>query len=290
MIVAEVSLAMILVVGAALMVSSFEKLVHVDTGLHTDHVLTMDVYFTGTACGGKTPEKCQSLFADALDRIRSLPGVQHAAVTRGFALEGGEYGMRSLHVQGRPGDLASGTAIIYHSVTPDYFEILGISILKGRDFNSGDRYGSPRVALVNESFARAYLSADPLGKLISVATDKSGNPEWMQVVGLVSDDRDFKLKEKPEPLYFIPTWQDQSNGLANFILRASGDPMAVAAAAERQIWDIDKNAPIQDVDTLDRTVARSVAEPKFQAALLASFGTLGLLLAVVGIYGAIPTL
>ena len=124
MIVAEVSLAMILVVGAALMVSSFEKLVHVDTGLHTDHVLTMDVYFTGTACGGKTPEKCQSLFADALDRIRSLPGVQHAAVTRGFALEGGEYGMRSLHVQGRPGDLASGTAIIYHSVTPDY---LGIS-------------------------------------------------------------------------------------------------------------------------------------------------------------------
>jgi predicted permease len=289
----EVALSVILGVGALLMVHSFERLIHVDTGLRTDHVLTMHVTWSDGICGYKTPEKCKIAAAEALDGIRSLSGVRVAAISRGFALLGGGYVMSNLYLEGRSEDQlivrreTTGPFLDYHTVTSDYFDAVGIRLLAGRDFNTADIEGSPHVAVVNESFARAFISANPLGKRFAVAKDKSGGPEWIQIVGLVSDDRDFALREGPEPLYYAPAAQDGFYGVEDFIVRTSGDPLALAPVIEKQIWAVDKDAPIQDLKTLDQKVADSVAEPRFQTSILSSFGALGFLLAVVGIYGVI---
>jgi predicted permease len=291
LIVAEVALAVVLVLGAGLMLTSFEKLVHVDTGLRTDHVLTAQVMFSDAVCGYKTPEKCRVASDQVLDRIRSIPGVQRVAASLGFALLGGNYVMSHLYVNGSPDDkLASvgestGSMIGYHSVTPGYFEILGIRFLGGRNFNDGDSANSPRVAIVNQKFAGTFLTGDPMGQRIAFDKDKNGIPQWMEIVGEVADDRDFALKVGAAPLFYAPATQINFLGVDDFLVRTTENPMALAPAIEKQIWSVDKDAPIPTIQSLDRHISESVAQPRFQASLLACFGALGLLLAVVGIYG-----
>jgi len=291
LIISEVALALVLVLAAGLMVRSFERLVHVDTGLHTDHVLTMDVIFSDAVCSVKTPEKCLLAYTQVLDRLRSVSGVRQAATSLGFALLGGNYAMGHLYVDGSPDDQlpahanVAGSSIAYHSITPGYFEIFGIRFLQGRNFDSGDLASSPRVAIVNQQFARLFLTGDPIGQRIAFTKDKIGNPEWMQIVGEVADDRDFALKVEPAPMFYTPSAQDMFVGTGNFLVRTEADPIALKAVLEKQIWSVDKDAPILEVRTMDQNISDSVAQPRFQSFLLAFFGLLALLLAMVGIYG-----
>ena len=291
LVAAEVSLAVIVVLGAALMVRSFEKLMHVDTGIRTDHVLTMHVMFSHAVCGMKTSDACVGPYEDVLRRIQSLSGVQSAAISQGFALMGGSYVVDDLYVEGSPDNRMAtkgatiGPYLSHHTITPSYFETVGIRLLQGRDFTNADTDTSDHVAIVNRKFASDFLTGNPLGQRIAVKKDKAGNPQWMQIVGVVSDDRDTSLKKDPEPLYYQPIRQVGYYGVGNFVIRASGNPLAIAPAVEKQVWAVDSNAPIEGIRTMDQNVANSAAEPRFQASLLASFGALGLLLAVAGIYG-----
>jgi predicted permease len=289
LVVLEISLALILVLSAALMLRSFEKLIHVETGVRTDHVLTMSASFSDAACGFRTPEKCELTNAEILNRIRSLPGVQHASISQGFALMGGAYGVSDLYVEGAPDEqlaVQGDRMLMQHHVTPGYFETLGIPILEGRDFKAADDSRAASVAIVNQAFARVFLHSAPLGTHIAVEKDKNGNPRWMQIVGIVRDDRDFKLSEGPKPLYYAPLAQGGALGFGNILVRTQRpDPLSLVPEIEKQIWTVDKNAPIQDITTLDRKVSDSVAEPRFQTSLIGSFGGVGLLLAIVGIHG-----
>ena len=288
LVIVEVALAVVLVVGAALTLRSFEKLLHVDTGLRTDRVLTMHVHFGHSVCSYETPVKCELANEEILDGIRSLPGVELAAASLGFPMTGG-YGISSLYVEGQQkNQLTSAFGEnnpLTHTVTPDYFAALGMRLLKGRDFNSSDTRNSPPVAIVNQSFALLYLAGDPLGKRFSTSEDKNGHHKWIEVVGVVSDDRDMGLRTEPTPLCYRPAGQSDSG--SDFIVRTTGDPMALAEAVQKQIWAVDKNAPISELATMDEVVARQTAGDRFQTALLGAFGALGLVLAVVGIYGVI---
>ena len=291
LVAAEVSLAVILVLGAALMVRSFEKLMHVDTGIRSDHVLTMLVVFSDGVCGAKTPDACAGPYEDVLGRIESLPEVQSAAISQGYALMGGRYVVSDLYVEGSPDNQMAtkgahlGSFLSHHAVTPSYFETMGIRLLAGRDFTSADTDTSVRVAIVNQKFAADFLSGNPLGQRVAVTKDKTGNLEWMQIVGVVSDDRDASLEGAPEPLFYQSARQVGYWGTRNFVIRTSGNPLAIAPAIEKQVWAVDKNAPIEGIRTMDQNIANSAAEPRFETSLLASFGGLGLLLAVAGIYG-----
>jgi putative ABC transport system permease protein len=288
----EVSLALILVLGAALMLQSFEKLIHVDTGIRTDHVLVMNASSMDQVCSYKSPaEQCEAAKTEILRRIRSLPGVQMAALSQGYALLGGGYAVSDLYVEGSPDNLMVaqgaklGPSLLYHAITPDYFEILGIRVLAGRKFNDRDSAASPPVAIVSKTFAEMFLPADPLGKRIAVSKDKQGNAKWIEVVGVVSDDRDTRPQLDPAPLYYLPASQYGYSNVSDYIVRTSQDPVALAPAIEKQIWSVDKDAPIRGIRTMDQSVAISVAEPRFETSLLVSFGVMGLLLSIVGVYG-----
>jgi putative ABC transport system permease protein len=289
LVIVQVALAVILVIGAALMARSFDKLIHVDTGIRTDHVLTMKVWLSPSVCNYNTPVQCELANQEILSRIQTLSGVQYAAISLGVPMEGG-YGMGdTLYIEGRQENSitseSSEDAPITHTVTPDYFSALGIRILEGRDFNSGDTRNSPHVAIVNQSFARRYLPGNALGKRFSTRAETGGDRKWTEVVGVVSDDRDIGLAHGSTPLCYFPATQGDIG--SDIIVRTTSIPMALAAAVKKEIWEVDKNAPVSDVASMNELVARQSAGDRFLTTLLGSFGALGLLLAVVGIYGVI---
>ena len=328
LVVLEVALAVIVVVGGALMARSFYRLTRVNTGVRADHVLTMRVQLPDLACndkgrakakqlgGKKASEHTRKRHADStaeqstvthecaalatknvLDGIRSLPGVQRAALSESGPLEGGsvttsfhypgEGPGTGLFIEGRQGNQLVSGDIEGRPVTPGLFAALGIRLLKGRDFGPGDLRGSPPVAIVSQSFAAKYIPGNPLGKRFSTSEDKNGHHEWMEIIGVVNDVRDHAVKEfvSGRAVYYTPFWF--ANNQWEIIVRTSTNPMAMVPAMERVVRSVDKDAPITKIETVDQIIADSAAEPRFQTALLGAFGVLGLLLAIIGIYGVI---
>jgi predicted permease len=291
LVVVEIALAVILVVGATLVARSLQKLLSVKLGFRTDHIVTMDANFSKSTCDSDNPTKtlagCKAAVSDVLQRMSSISAVQSASVSSVIPLTGWDPAVE-LKIEGRAEEfsLDSGAMISTRAISPDYFRTFDIPLLSGRGFSSADTSGSQRVAIVNEAFAKKYLNGRALGRRIS--TRKDSNPEWMEVIGVVASTHDTSLEE-PHPLdeIYIPYTQQNHVDDTYFIARTSADPAVMIPALRRAVWSEDKNAPITDVLTMDQIVADSVAEPRFQALLLGSFGALGLILALVGIYGVI---
>jgi putative ABC transport system permease protein len=289
--VLEVSLAVILVSGATLTARSLAKLTSVNLGFRTDHILTMKANFGKSICDGGKAEKlaaCRAAVDDTLGKIRGITGVEAAAVVSTVPLETWSI-TTNLQIAGAAKELSlgSGEVIADRLISPGYFRAMGIRLLGGRQFNDADMAGSTRVCIVDQTFARKYMGNRALGQRISSTKDTKGNPEWREVVGVVSEARDYALQGAPRAEIYIPFGQVSYFRAANFIVRSTAPPMAIAPAVKRAIWAVDKNAPITDLATMDQIVADSVAGPKFQTILLGAFGSLGLLLAMVGIYGVI---
>ena len=325
LVILEVALAIIVVVGGALMARSFYKLSRLDTGVRADHVLTMSVNLSNLPCsdksgveadqlGNKQPSqgkqsrptkssadqsaetRCATLAAETiLDGVRSIEGVQTAALSQGTVFQAGGVDTPGLHYPGGPQDLGlyveglgreqlARAGVASHPVTPDFFAATGIRLVKGRKFEPRDLNG-PQVAIVSQSLAREYIPGDPLGKRFSVSEDNNGNHQWVEIVGVVNDVRDRAVKDGSGPVYYTPFWfaSDQWE----IIVRASTNPMAMVPAIERVVRSVDSDAPITKIETADQIIANSAAEPRFQTALLGSFGALGLILAIIGIYGVI---
>jgi predicted permease len=290
LVVVEIALAVILVIGATLVARSFEKLTSVNLGFRTDHIITMDANFSKSICDEDSPKSlpgCKAAILDVLDRMRRISGVQNAAVTSQPPLSWGWALNLQFEGQTQSISLGSGVMIADRSVSPGYFQTLGIPLLSGREFSGADTADSQRVAIVDEAFAKKYFGSEALGHRISTQNDDKNNPEWMEIVGVVATSRDTNLEESPVGEIYRPYSQIDYQQDANFIARTSADPAVMLPALRRAIWSADKEAPITDVMTMDQLVAASVSEPRFQAILLGSFGALGLLLSMVGIYGVI---
>ncbi len=292
LVVFEIALAVILVIGATLDARSFQKLLTVKLGFRTDHIVTMDADFGGRICDARNPKTlsgCKAALLDVLHRMQSISGVQSAAVASGIPVEnwGGiipdlQIGGRAQHVL-----LAGGQTILNRFVSPDYFRALGIPLVAGRDFTDADTDGSQRVAIVDSTFADKYFGGRALGHRISGDKDTKGNPEWTEIVGVAASVHDTDLPKPATGEVYEPYAQATDFHQTYFVARTSKDPMAMVPALRRAIWSEDKNAPVTDVITMDQLVRLTVAEPKFQALLLGSFGAFGLILAMVGIYGVI---
>ena len=286
LIISEVALSVALLFGSVLMIRSFVKLISVPLGLRTDHILTMFVQLDPSTC--KEGPQCNEAFKQMLARIRSLPGVQSAAGANYPPLEGGGITI-PVSVEGQtataPGQPSPSARDI--QVDPSYFSVLGIPLLGGRNFTAADSQSAPAVGIVNQAFARKFLSGDALGKHLLNGWDKKKNPVWLTIVGLVRDARDEYPWKPPEPELYHPFGQTNSFPSGCLFVRTAMNPGALISAIREQVWAVSKNAPITDMQTMDQIVSKSVAEPRFQTFLLASFGGLGLILAVVGIYGVI---
>src|SRR5690348_6591823 len=291
LVVFEITLAVILVVGATLVARSFQKITSVDLGFRTDHIIAMNTNFSKSVCDPDNPKTlagCKAAVAEALQRTRSVSGVEQAAVVSSVPLEGWGV-LTTLRIEGQAQELSlsSGAVIGTRSVSPGYFQTFGIPQLGGRGFSDVDTGTSQRVAIVDETFARKYLGGSALGRRISDDEDAKHNPIWMQIVGVVATAHDNSLERTPAGEVYMPFAQIDHLQDANFIARTEANPAAMLPALRQAIWSVDKDAPITDVYTMDQIASDSVAEPRYQAVLLGSFGALGLILAMVGIYGVI---
>ncbi len=285
LVVSEVALAVVLLIGAALMLKSFSRLTHSSPGFRTDHALTAEISLP--AAKYDSEEKQREFFSGLLSRVQSLPGVQSAALMT-VPLLGDYLSMTPFSVEGQPAkDSRYEPYFEMQVVSPNYFQAAGIPLLAGRAFGENDTKNSPSVVIVNETLARRYWPArQAVGKRLSRETDKDAQPLWLEIVAVAGDTRDVSLTTLPKAEIYLPSSQAASASM-NILVRAKADTTALEPALRDAVWSVDRDQPVQSMATLDQAVAHSEAEPKFHTLLLGIFAALGLAITLVGIYGVI---
>jgi putative ABC transport system permease protein len=279
-----VALALMLLVGGALLWKSFVRVTGVDLGFQPDRMLMVRVNLPGRHYpdGGRR----LAFFQELAQRVTRLPGVQSAGFTFSGPMRGG-WGSDYQTPDG-PGSEPDYRArdADFEPVSPRYFETLGIPILKGRAFTPADKEGAHLVAIVNQVLARKIF---PHGDAIGHRIRKGGQSGWETIVGVVGEVHLQSQTEKVNPQVYFPAAQTSLYPvpLADFAIRTSGAPLGIVRDVQRQVWTIDKDQPLTRVETLEEVVSASVAERRFQAALLLLFAGVALALAVVGVYGVI---
>lgn len=284
LVIGEVALALVLVIGAALALRSFAYLRSVDVGFRPDHLLTLTISLPA----GKFTNPGQSVayVRQIISLARSVPGVQNASASL-YAPLSGLKGESTVHTDVTP-QTAPTESTEANSVTPGYFQTLGIPLIAGREFTEEDTENAPGVYVVNRAFAREFFGhANPLGRRMWTNKDANHNPKWGTIIGEVGDTRDQATKDAPEPEFFAPYYHAKQVEGASLVVRTRADPLAVVSAIRERIWSLDRAQPIEDIRTMDQLVANSNAAPRFQTILLSIFGAVGLLLAIIGIYGVV---
>ncbi|MEP7381628.1 MAG: ABC transporter permease [Gemmatimonadota bacterium] len=277
LVVAEVALAMMLVVGGSVMTRSFLALLAVDPGFRADHTLV----FNYTLSSDRHPEYLQQ-YQQILERVRAIPGVEAAASIKDAPLRGvGERVGFTIPGQAIPAGQEGPTAAALH-VSDDIFRTLGTPIKAGREFAPTDRAGAPLVLVVNEAFARRWFpSENALGKSLGL-----GRGVLAEIIGVVADIRQQAVGEEAEPTIYVHA---QQNGRVrmNLIVRTQGDPLAMTGVVRDAIHSVDRLQAITAVFTLDQALHDAVARPRLLMILMAAFGMLGLTLGALGLYGVL---
>jgi putative ABC transport system permease protein len=282
-VVAELSIALVLLVGAGLLIKTFWNLRSVEPGFRPDHLLTMRVELPEARYQAVAP---QTRFRkQSLDAINSLPGVQAAMVSE-LPLSGDSLDHDFL-IDGRP-PIAPGDepSVETRSIMGNYFQTMQIPLRLGRDFVSADfQDKGPEVGIVNDTLVKQFFpNEDPLGKRIRFARDTQ--IQWITVVGVVGDVKHFGLDLPEQPALYTPYTQINSwKRWMTVVARTQSNPESMAQAVKQQIWKIDSQLPITKVKTMNDVAAASFAARRFNMLLLGLFATLALVLAAVGIYG-----
>jgi predicted permease len=286
LVVAEVALALVLLVGAGLMYRSVSRLMEVAPGIDASHVVTMQVIVPRGASADST---LALSYDQTIAAVRQLPGVSSAAITSQLPLSGDVdgYGIEALSLpESRNG--AAGSALRY-AVTDDYFKTMGIPLRKGRLLDQSDRSGSRIAVLINESLARRLFGdRNPIGERLRFGPQIGDNQPWDEVVGVVGDVKHYGLAASaPDAFYIVPSqwgWVDNTQTL---VVRATGDAAALVPAIKRAVWSVNQNRPIQRVRTMDSFVSASAGARRFVLLVIETFAIAALILAAVGLYGVI---
>jgi len=279
LVVAEIAVALVLLVGSSLLVRSFAALSRVDTGIDTRNLLTFDVKLTGPRAEYQARQV--EFYAALQRRLEAVPGVVSAGSAVTLPIGGDDFGTTYL-VEGRPAPRPGYEPHAgYDMVMPGYFKAMGIPLRSGRDARESDTRTSPRVILVNEALARQqWPGEDPIGRRIRFGDEG----EWMTVVGVVGDIRHLGPAVPPRPELYQPSSQRSFPFMA-FVVRTNGDPYAMVPTLRRAAAELDPALPLANVKTMEDHVARALARPRFVSTLVTAFGALALTLAIVGIYG-----
>src|SRR5262249_21163607 len=235
-----------------------------------------------------TVAKTNDLYSRALERFRSLPGVEIAALTNKLPLD------RWYNLPYRlAGQSQLAGAVEYRLISSDYFRAMNMTVRQGRSFNESDAAGGEPVIIVNEAFARRnFAKVEPLGQRLCVGCEYVDDPAMRSVVGVVNDTKQRNLSDAAPPIVFLPFAQAVEGVRGNlqqasFVLRATGDPLALSAAVRSEMRQLDAAVPVRGARSMEQLVSRSVAPQRFNMSLLGLFAALGLVLAAVGIYGVI---
>jgi putative ABC transport system permease protein len=282
LLVIEFALALVLVVGAGLLLRSFVALTSKEPGFDTRGLVTANITLSGERYGD-IPARTL-LFQQLEERLRARPGVSDVAMTTDLPI-GGLPIFHNLAFEGRSMPAGTEPEVYYRGVSPGYFRALGISLLAGRPFAPQDRPGAPLVAIVNQSFVREYYpDADPVGRRIRWA---SGDGTWITIVGVVADVRALSLDQSEVPAVHVPYAQEQMpwRRWMDVAVRVEGNPLALTSALRAELAGIDRTVPLARVRSMDQVIAVSMADRRFNLFLLGGFALLALILAAAGTYG-----
>jgi len=287
MVVSELALAVMLLIGAGLLISSFARLVDTDTGFDLDNVLTVPLSLSSERYTDTGEERMQ-FFVEAFERISALPGVVAVGTTNIPPLSGGGTSTE-FTVEGRAVGSAADEVPMFdwRAVSPGFFKTMGVPLLKGRDFSMKEDWNQQTAAvIVSETLARqTWPGEDPLGKRVAFGLDPDAD-SWLTVVGVVADVRDLRVDIDPHPvLYFNFALASRGWVFMNLTIRTSTDAQDLAAAIRREVWEIDRTLPLPSVMPLQQNLDTSVAQPRFNMTLMGLFAGAALLLAAVGVYG-----
>ena len=286
LVVVEFALALTLLATGAFALRGFWNLTRIDLGIDTDRVLTFRLPVPERRL--ESPDQIRAYYAQLTDRIKAVPGVTRVATTTGIPALGPGFGVR-VSVVGQPvANPAERPGSAIQMVTPDYIDSLGIRLSKGRNFTEYDTSTSPRVAMVNESFAKRFFSgADPIGQRIAfdelIPGRSRGKPLEWQIVGVFHDVRGAGSREEYSEIAvpFVQSPWPQ----ASMVVKTEGDPRSVVKSIGAAVNTVDPDLPLAGVRTLDEIIDEALAIDRFSVVLFSCFGVLGLLLAAVGIYG-----
>jgi putative ABC transport system permease protein len=281
---AELALAFVLVVGAGLLGNSFLHLLNVNSGFDPHNVLTVATYVYGSRY--QKPEVELGLYKQVNDRLRATPGIESIGMVSVLPL-GANFDRAVFNIEDHPlPNPTEAPSADRYSVSPDYFQVMRIPLLRGRGFADQDRQDAPPVMIISESCARSqFPGQDPIGKHIKLGS-RDNNKPWATIVGVVGDVRQYGLDRAPNIAAYIPQAQDL-NFTYVLVARTTMDPRRLESAVRAAFLAADKTQPIFDVKPMEDYLGASLAERSFTLALLGLFGALALVLAAVGIYGVI---
>jgi putative ABC transport system permease protein len=278
-VMAQTGLTLVLLVGAGLLIRTMNNLAKVQTGYDTGHILTMSV----TEVQGR--DHWSDFHTRALDRVSRLPGVEHAAFAWGVPLTGNNWPGR-VEIEGQPvaAKPSDQLSIPVRSVTEDYFNLMGLAILDGREFRYTDTDKTPTVAIVNQAFTDRYLpQANPVGKRFWLWSRKRPPAE---IIGVVTNGRTDDLTRAAEPEIYLSLWQASAFS-KHLVIRTAADPRSLIVAVQRELRSVDPTAAVENVKTLDQIRTESLGPRAFAMQLLVGFSAVASVLTLVGIYGVL---
>lgn len=282
----ETGFAFLLLVGSGLMIRSLVSLMQEDHGFRPDHVLTLRVpvgTLTQPRPSGKydTRPRQMAYYREILERVKTVPGIKAAGIVNNLPLSGinSSLSFNLPGPDGKPGPTSART------ISPQYFAAMGISLITGRDFTDSDQAGAPAVAIVNEYLARQlFPNRSPLGEKLTAESGASGP----MIVGVVRDSSQMSYESPAGPEVYIPYQQYMfATFMSTIVVRTEGEPMALAATLRKQVWAVDPNQPVVQVQTMDEVIANAIWRPRFSAWIFSVLSGLSLILTAAGVYGSV---
>ncbi len=284
LVVAEVALALMLLIGAGLLIRSFMRLQQVNPGLDPRDVVTMGIVLPFIAPSNyDKPEQQAAFFHRLLERMATLPGVQAAAVVSGLPLSGANEGS-DFSIEGRSvSSEGQKPQADYTMVSRDYFRAMSIPLMRGRVFTGEETKESPGIAIISQRMAERYWPGeDPIGKRLTLSFEKSPR----EIVGIVGDVKQTSLNAETMPGVYMPFQQFPYPGMT-LVIRTQSDMASITSAVRRELQAMDGNVPISEVRSMEQVISASVSQRRFSMMMLGLFALVALLLSAVGIYGVI---
>ena len=278
LVAAQVALSLLLLVGSGLLLRSLNNLRSVDPGFRAENLIS---FRADAALAGYSPERVRQIYSLLEERLAGLPGVTAFGSSQSPMLSG-EDGFYTVRVQGYESKEGEDMNPLGNGAGPGFFRTVGMPLLYGREFTVADAFGAPKVAVVNESFARHFFhGSSPLGRRFGIGQAN----DTFEIVGVVKDAATQRLREKPSQAFFMPWMQDEQPGSMTFYLRTGFDASTSFAAVRREVSSAVPGLAIQDMKTVSRQVDDSLANERLVASLCTLFGAIATLLAAVGLYG-----
>ena len=283
LVVTELAIAVVLLVGAGLLIQSLWRLRNVNSGLQPQNVLTFTV---GLPEIKYNTDRQTQFFIDLKGRLESMPGVQSASTIYPLPLSGDRF-VISFEIEGRPMPPKDHPNGDFFTTGVGYFRAMGIPIIRGRDFDDRDKHGSTPVIIITETFARQYFpNEDPIGKRIhpGISSIEGEDSMMREIVGVVGDVRNRTLSTEARPAYYVPHTQVPFSQMVA-VVKTAGEPRSMISGVTKEVASMDADIPLFGVKSMEEYLSTSVAAPRFNTTLLSIFAAVALVLTIVGLYG-----